>query len=143
MMNGKPLLSCVVVVFLVGCAGENAMRTTASISASMLNEYRKGLENYVQVENETLSATEARVNDLASDQQFISGNVNVRLTAWQAVKNDTALNLYNVLTVVPPETILATSPELRTLQPAASPPEITVDTKQFDAVVKTLHTLAK
>ena len=142
-MNGKLLLSCVVVALLMGCAGENAMRTTASISASMLNDYRKGLENYVQVENEILSATEARVNDLASDQQFIAGNVNVRITAWKVVKNDAALNLYNALTVVPPETILATSPELRTLQPVASAPQIKVDTKQFDTVVKTLNTLAK
>src|SRR5215831_3765354 len=112
-MNEKLLLLCVVLVFIVGCAGEDAMRTTASISASMLNEYRRGLENYVQVENETLSGTEARVNDLTSDQQFIAGNVNVRLTAWKVAKNDTALNLYNTLTIVPPETILATSPELR------------------------------
>ena len=54
-----------------------------------------------------------------------------------------SLNLYNALTVVPPETILATSPELRTLQPVASAPQIKVDTKQFDTVVKTLNTLAK
>ncbi len=142
-MCGKVLLFCALVAFLPGCGGETAMRTTASISASMLNDYREGLENYVDAENETLSATEARVNDLGSDQQFIAGNVNARITAWKAVKNDAALNLYNALTAVPPETILAVSPELRTLQPVASNPGITVDTKQFDVVVQTLTSVAK
>src|SRR5262249_5822365 len=108
----------VVLVVTAGCAGESAMRTTASISASMLNDYRTGLVRYVQVENDALSATAARINDLTSDERFIAASVDARITAWKAVKNEAALNVYNAMTVVPPEIILSTSPELKTLQPA-------------------------
>jgi len=142
-MNIKMLLLCILTEFLMGCAGEAAMESAATVSAIMLNDYRKGFENYVQAENNTLSATEARLNELAKDEQFIGGHVAVRTTAWKTVKNEAALNLYNALTAVPSENILATSPELKTLQPVEGPLPLTVDTKQFDAVVKTLNTLAK
>ena len=142
-MNTKTLMAYGIVTLLVGCAGEDAMRKTAATSASMVNDYRKGLENYFHAENQTLGATEARVNDLMKDQQLIAGSVDTRMTAWKAIKNDAAINLYSALTTVSGETILATSPELRTLQPVAASPVVQVDTKQFDAVVKSLSTLSK
>jgi hypothetical protein len=142
-MTRRTLVLLSASLLLSGCAGESAMRTAASTSASILDEYRKGLENYVNAENQALNATDARINDLAVDERKMAGTVGARLTGWKAVKNESALNMFDALTEVTPEVVLASSPDLRMLQPPSAPISVTVDTKQFSAVVKSLSALGK
>jgi hypothetical protein len=142
-MKLSQLLPFIAIVLTTGCFGETAMRTTAATSAVMVNDYRKGLENYVEAENNVLSATEARINAIAKDQRWIATNVDTQTIGWKATNNDAALNLFSALTTVTAESILTTSPELRTLQSIGQTVGIQVDTKQFDTVVKSLTTLAK
>lgn len=134
---------CAATLALAGCAGEEGMRNAASISASMYNNYGQGVGKFFDAENETLAAVDTRVKDLDSERQFVTGKVDIRRRAWATTNNASALRLYDNLAADSVEKVVGSSPDLQTLRPTAPPPRVTVDTKPYDAVVKSLTALAQ
>lgn len=140
----RTLLSvCTAALLLAGCAGEEAMRETAARSASMLNSYGNSVDTFLKAQNETLAAVHDRVKDLEKDQKFLAGKVEVRRDAWVTTNNTAALRLYDNLADEDVQEVLAQSPELQSLRPAAPPPKVEVDTKPYATVVKSLTALSK
>lgn len=140
----KPRLSTALVICasLSACAGEQAMRDTASISAQILNDMKTETSRFIEQQNRLNRANAQRLQSMRQERIAMESRARSRLAAWEAADDKDAVAMRKALIGTSSEELLAKSAALTTLQPLAVSQLAKLDASQFDALVKQLVDLS-
>lgn len=142
MSNFRLQTALVICATLSACAGEQAMRDTASISAQILNDMKTETSRFIEQQNRLNRANAERLQSLQQERIAMEFRARSRLAAWEAADDKDAVAMRKALIGPSSEELLAKSAALTTLQPLAVSQLANLDASQLDALVKQLVDLS-
>jgi hypothetical protein len=142
MIRPRNVAAAVVCATLGACAGEQAMRDTAAISARIVNGMETETDRFVARQNELNEEDAKRLQALRQARATLGLSAQTRLAGWRAAGDGDAVAMREALTAPPWTDVLAGSGALATLRPPAAPHLTPVDAAPFDNVVRQLNELS-
>jgi hypothetical protein len=143
MVRIQVLLISAIGVTLGGCAGEQAMRETASISAQIVNDLKTETARFITLQNQLNEANVRRLQQLRQAQTALTARSGISVATWQASGDQDAIAMQRALTGPPARDVLASSASLALLRPVTAAQIDPVDAAQFDTLIKTLTALSE
>lgn len=136
----RPYFLLASALLTAGCAGETEMRQVAGRSGAVLTQYRAALGEFVAGQSAINAANESRLEQLRMLAQDRRGEIATRVTTWRLSGNEAALRRFQVVSESGSDDALAAAGPAP-VRP--TPAELKFDSKEVDAVIKSLVDLQK
>lgn len=127
-------------ILLAGCAGEQALRTSASGSAGILNQYRAALTAFANRQNQANSANIERIERYQNGTEERRAEIASRRRAWRLAANERALDSLGAVSERTGEQILAMDATLVS-RPRETPAAVSFDHAAVNGIIQQLVAL--
>lgn len=136
------MLMIICITSIAGCAGQEAARKVAALTAESTNELKQETANFFEEADNLAQKNEVRLQLLNQQTLALRMDIGIASTAWEIEKDERATQMFTAMSKVKTSEVGPQSLALTLLQPAPDAPKNSFNPAQYDELVKRLNELA-